>query len=63
MRNMALADYDNLIPLDEVSETMYEVRKIIPKALIYNNLEGLSISKISKEIEAKLVQKHFYKRC
>ena len=32
--NMALADYNHLIPLDEVIETMYEVGKGIPKTLL-----------------------------
>jgi L-serine dehydratase len=31
--NMALADYDHLIPLDQVIETMYEVGKSIPNTL------------------------------
>jgi L-serine dehydratase len=61
--NMALADYDHLIPLDEVIETMYEVGKSIPNTLRCTNLGGLSITKTAKEIEAKLAQKHFYKSC
>lgn len=61
--NMALASYDHLIPLDEVIETMYEVGKSIPNTLRCTNLGGLSITKTAKEIEARLVQKHFYKSC
>jgi L-serine dehydratase len=61
--NMALAEYDHLIPLDEVIETMYEVGKSIPNTLRCTNLGGLSITKTAKEIEAKLAQKHFYKSC
>ncbi|WP_373521497.1 L-serine ammonia-lyase, iron-sulfur-dependent, subunit alpha [Aquiflexum sp.] len=61
--NMALADYDHLIPLDEVIETMYEVGKSIPNTLRCTNLGGLSITKTAKEIEARLTQKHFYKSC
>jgi L-serine dehydratase len=61
--NMALADYDHLIPLDQVIETMYEVGKSIPNTLRCTNLGGLSITKAAKEIEAKLAQKHFYKSC
>ncbi|WP_075351575.1 L-serine ammonia-lyase, iron-sulfur-dependent, subunit alpha [Algoriphagus marinus] len=61
--NMALANYDHLIPLDEVIETMYEVGKSIPNTLRCTNLGGLSITKTAKEIEARLVQKHFYKSC
>ncbi|WP_343853445.1 L-serine ammonia-lyase, iron-sulfur-dependent, subunit alpha [Algoriphagus jejuensis] len=61
--NMALASYNHLIPLDQVIETMYEVGKSIPNTLRCTNLGGLSITKAAKEIEEKLVQKHFYKSC
>ena len=61
--NMALADYDHLIPLDQVIETMYEVGKSIPNTLRCTNLGGLSITKAAKEIEARLIKKHFYKSC
>jgi hypothetical protein len=57
--NMALADYDHLIPLDEVIETMYEVGKSIPNTLRCTNLGGLSITKTAKEIERKLGQSSF----
>lgn len=61
--NMALADYDPLIPLDEVIETMYEVGKSIPNTLRCTNLGGLSITKTAKAIESRLAQKPFYKSC
>ncbi len=61
--NMALADYDHLIPLDQVIETMYEVGNSIPNTLRCTNLGGLSITKAAKEIEARLSQKVFYKNC
>lgn len=61
--NMALADYDHLIPLDEVIETMYIVGKSIPNTLRCTNLGGLSITKTAKEIERKLGQNQFYKSC
>jgi L-serine dehydratase len=61
--NMALADYDHLIPLDEVIETMYVVGKSIPNTLRCTNLGGLSITKTAKEIERKLGQNQFYKSC
>ncbi|HSF54833.1 MAG TPA: L-serine ammonia-lyase, iron-sulfur-dependent, subunit alpha [Algoriphagus sp.] len=61
--NMALADYDHLIPLDQVIETMYEVGKSIHNTLRCTNLGGLSITKAAKEIELKLGQKQFYKSC
>jgi L-serine dehydratase len=61
--NMALADYDHLIPLDQVIETMYDVGNSIPNTLRCTNLGGLSITKAAKEIEARLGQKVFYKNC
>ncbi len=39
--NMAMADYDHLIPLDQVIETMYEVGKSIPNTLRCTNPGGL----------------------
>ncbi len=61
--NMALAEYDHLIPLDEVIETMYEVGKSIPNTLRCTNLGGLSITKTAKEIEKRLGQRQFFKSC
>ena len=61
--NMALADYDHLIPLDQVIETMYDVGNSIHNTLRCTNLGGLSITKAAKEIEAKMGQKYFYKNC
>ena len=52
--NMALANYDHLIPLDEVIDTMDAVGKSIPNALRCTTLGGLSITKTAKEIEARL---------
>lgn len=52
--NMALANYDHLIPLDEVIEAMDKVGKSIHNDLRCTALGGLSITKTSKEIEAKL---------
>ena len=52
--NMALADYDHLIPLDEVIETMDQVGKSIANELRCTALGGLSITKTSKMIEARL---------
>lgn len=54
--NMALADYDPVIPLDEVIQTMDEVGKMLPSALRCTALGGLSITKTSKEIEKRLAQ-------
>jgi L-serine dehydratase len=52
--NMALADYDPVIPLDEVIQSMDAVGKMLPAALRCTALGGLSITKTSKEIERQL---------
>jgi L-serine dehydratase len=67
--NMALASYDQVIPLDEVIETMKRVGDQIPNTLRCTGLGGLAITKTAKEIEARLAQnqesraKTFYKVC
>ncbi|NRB52864.1 MAG: L-serine ammonia-lyase, iron-sulfur-dependent, subunit alpha [Saprospiraceae bacterium] len=52
--NMALAQYDALIPLDEVIATMDAVGNSIAHELRCTALGGLSITKTSKEIEQRL---------
>jgi L-serine dehydratase len=52
--NMAIADFDAVIPLDEVIETMDRVGKSIPVELRCTALGGLSITKTSFAIENKL---------
>ncbi|HMQ62929.1 MAG TPA: L-serine ammonia-lyase, iron-sulfur-dependent, subunit alpha, partial [Flavilitoribacter sp.] len=52
--NIALADYNALIPLDQVVETMDQVGKSIAHELRCTALGGLSITKASLEIEARL---------
>lgn len=52
--NMALAQYDALIPLDEVIATMDQVGKSIAHELRCTALGGLSITKTSQEIEKRL---------
>jgi L-serine dehydratase len=61
--NMALADYDHLIPLDQVIETMYRVGHQMDSSLRCTNLGGLSITKAAKAIEAKLGHQVIYKNC
>jgi len=67
--NMALSDYDHLIPLDEVVETMKRVGDALPNTLRCTGLGGLAITKTAKEIEARLGQgkadtsKPFFKVC
>ena len=55
--NMALADYDPVIPFDEVIETAQRVAAQMPRELRCTALGGLSITKTSLEIEAKLAKK------
>ncbi len=53
--NMALADYDHLIPLDEVIGAMYQVGKSIPVEFRCTGLGGLSTTKTAKMIEENLM--------
>jgi L-serine dehydratase len=52
--NMALAGYDPVIPLDEVIEAMDRVGRSLPRELRCTALGGLSVTRTSKEIEARL---------
>lgn len=52
--NMALADYDHLIPLDQVIDTMDKVGESIVPELRCTSQGGLSITPASKAIEARL---------
>jgi L-serine dehydratase len=52
--NMALADYDPLIPFDEVVETAQRVANQMPRELRCTALGGLSITPASKAIEERL---------
>jgi L-serine dehydratase len=63
--NMALSDYEKLIPLDEVIETMKLVGDQIHHTLRCTNLGGLSITNTAKKIEAMLEEKpmRIYKSC
>lgn len=73
MANMALSDYDHVIPLDEVVETMKKVGDAIPNTLRCTGLGGLAITKTAKRIEAMLANqegenvqqegKKFFKVC
>ncbi len=63
--NMALSNYEQLIPLDEVIETMKAVGDQIHHTLRCTNLGGLSITNAAKKIEAMLeaVPGKFFKSC
>jgi L-serine dehydratase len=52
--NMALADFDPLIPLDEVIETAQRVSGQMPRELRCTALGGLSITPASQAIERRL---------
>ena len=52
--NMALAGFDAVIPLDLVIDAMDEVGKSLPHELRCTALGGLSTTRTSKEIEARL---------
>jgi len=55
--NMALAGYDPVIPLDEVTETAQRVAGQMPRELRCTALGGLSITPTSKAIELRLAAK------
>jgi len=55
--NMALAGYDPVIPFDEVAETAKRVAGQMPRELRCTALGGLSITKTSLAIEARLAAK------
>lgn len=63
--NMALSDYEHLIPLDEVIETMKAVGDQIHHTLRCTNLGGLSITNTAKKIELALEENppRFFKNC
>jgi len=63
--NMALSNYNHLIPLDEVIATMKEVGDRIHNTLRCTNLGGLSITPTAKKIEGELnsASRSFYKNC
>ena len=51
---MALADYDHLVPLDQVIEAMRQVGELMPRELCCTGLGGLAITPASKMLEKKL---------
>jgi L-serine dehydratase len=55
--NMALANYDAVLPLGEVIEAMNKVGQSIPYELRCTALGGLSVTKTSKILEEKLKQR------
>ena len=63
--NMALSDYQHLVPLDEVIATMKAVGDQIHHTLRCTNLGGLSITNAAKKIEAMLEEQSLpaFKSC
>jgi L-serine dehydratase len=55
--NMALAGFDQVIPLDEVIESAKQVARQMPRELRCTALGGLSITPTSLALEAKLTRK------
>lgn len=52
--NLALAEFDHVVPFDEVVKTMDSVGRALPRELRCTALGGLSITPTSKIIEKKL---------
>jgi L-serine dehydratase len=52
--NMALAGYDEVIPLDQVIEAMDRVGKSLPSELRCTGLGGLSMTRAAKKVEERL---------
>ena len=61
--NMALSDYDPVIPLDEVVDTAKAVAKQMPREVRCTNLGGLSITPTSKRLEKQLADAREAKAC
>jgi L-serine dehydratase len=61
--NMALSNYEHLIPLDEVIDTMKEVGDRIHNTLRCTNLGGLSITPTAKKIGETLTEQQAFKSC
>jgi len=55
--NMALADYDPVVPLDEVIEAADRVGRSLPRELRCTALGGLSITETSRELEKRLADR------
>lgn len=58
--NMALANYEHLIPYDEVVQSMREVGDMMAHELTCTGLGGLAATPTGKAIEAKLKEKAKY---
>ncbi len=52
--NMALADFEHLVPIDQVIEAMREVGELMPRELCCTGLGGLAVTPVSGEIAERL---------
>lgn len=52
--NMALADYQHLVPLDQVIDAMHEVGELMPREICCTGLGGLAVTPASLAIEKEL---------
>ncbi|HAT21118.1 MAG TPA: serine dehydratase, partial [Verrucomicrobiales bacterium] len=54
--NMALADYQHLVPFDEVVDAMKQVSDLMPREICCTGLGGLALTPTSKALEEKLAR-------
>ena len=52
--NMALANYQHLVPLDQVIDAMKQVGDLMPREICCTGLGGLAVTPASREIEERL---------
>lgn len=52
--NMALANYQHLVPMDQVIDAMREVGELMPREICCTGLGGLAVTPASREIEKQL---------
>ena len=55
--NMALANYQHLVPLDQVIEAMRQVGDLMPREICCTGLGGLAITPASRAIEQQLQER------
>ncbi len=54
--NMALANYQHLVPFDEVVDAMKQVGDLMPREICCTGLGGLAVTPTSKALEEQLVR-------
>tara|TARA_R110000850_G_scaffold55160_1_gene130710 strand:- start:2353 stop:3849 length:1497 start_codon:yes stop_codon:yes gene_type:complete len=54
--NMALADFQHLVPIDQVVNAMREVGELMPREICCTGLGGLAVTPVSREIEQHLTE-------